>query len=240
MLNHLELHQQDVHIWLAELTMSSAEEKIYQSFLSEDELARAQRFRFPKHKQRFIAARATLRRILSYYLNETPAHFRFAYTDYDKPYLCKPENTLQFNLSHSESLAAYAITHDHAIGIDIEKMQTTYHAGIAQRYFSQTENSALSLLSPAEKAACFYRLWSRKEALIKAAGKGLAIPIASFTVSTKDIVETIHLEGQTWSLFPLNLHDDYQAAFATLQTVKHIYLWDFFNGEPRLNKVYSP
>lgn len=235
-----KLQPHDAHIWSTTFAIPLDAEEEWTALLSQDELERAKRFRFLTHQQRFIAARATLRRILSLYLACSPQHIRFAYSEHNKPYLCMPDTALQFNISHSDDMAAYAFTLHHAIGIDIEKIQASYEERIATRYFSQQENIALTQLSAEEKSTGFYRLWSRKEAIIKAVGKGLAMPMASFSVAAKDVMETISLEDQVWSLIPLSLHADFKSAFATSQVVKHIYLWDFFNREPRLNKVYSP
>ena len=224
------IQSHDVHIWSTELTASPEQEE----HLNQDERNRANRFKFLKHRQRYIAARSMLRQILSFYLSCAPQDIHFAYTEHHKPYLSIPNNALQFNLSHSEDRAIYAFTLQHAIGVDIEKVQASYNKSVAQRFFSPQENEALEHLSPKENSIGFYRIWSRKEAIIKAVGKGLVIPIASFSVAVSDVVETISLENDEWSLIPLTIHEDFQAALATNQRVHQIYYWELFDNNPSL------
>src|SRR5208337_2334031 len=71
-----ELKQNDVHVWLASLGVSSIQMEILQNSLAVDELRRAKRFRFPEDKNNFIAARALLRTLLGKYLNMKPGDIR--------------------------------------------------------------------------------------------------------------------------------------------------------------------
>lgn len=230
---HIKPHE--IHVWSIALRLSDDQEKKQLAILSDDEEERAGRFYFPIHRQRFIAAHAALRQILSLYVNLAAKDIVFGYTEYKKPYLQTPEATrLQFNLSHSDDLAVCAITLDHAVGIDIEKVEDTDKQDIAARFFSPRENAYLAGLSQPEKTISFYRLWSRKEALLKAIGKGLFIPLSSFTVSLHDEKETITLENETWSLHTLPHYLGYQSAVASNQDKIQICHWDFLaHGTPK-------
>lgn len=223
---HIKPHE--VHIWTAHLDSIKFEHKQF-SVLSPDELERANRFKFSIHRQRFIIARLILRCILSKYLHTPAAEIQFAYI-HKKPHIQLPKDTnLQFNLSHSVDIAVYAFTSHHDIGIDIEQIQDTFNAAVAKRYFSHEENLSFAKLTSEEQIVAFYRLWSRKEALIKACGKGLSIPLSSFSVSVHDVEEQIDLENQRWTLIPLNLVDGYQSALATNQKVDKLLFWNFFD-----------
>ena len=87
--NQLALTNNQVHVWRAKLDLSANEIARLETLLSEDEKLRANRFRFPQHKRRFIAARAILREILSYYLKINSDALRFEYGSRGKPRLAK-------------------------------------------------------------------------------------------------------------------------------------------------------
>jgi 4'-phosphopantetheinyl transferase len=225
----MQITPHEIHIWTADLTLTQTEESKKFELLSADERERANRFHFPIHKQRFIAARSQLREILHLYLAIPPQDIIFSYDEHHKPHLQHSDSIpLQFNLSHSEHIAVFAFTLHHAIGIDIEKIQDDFNFAVAQRYFSKEENTALMQLPSQEKNAAFYRIWARKEAIIKAVGKGLAIPLSTFSVSLSQHKEVITFDHQDWSLIPLSIHPEYESAVATNQTVKKICSWKFF------------
>jgi 4'-phosphopantetheinyl transferase len=221
----MQLNPNDVHVWSIDLMTQPEQEKELLALLNPDEIARAERFRVALPRQRFITARGTLRRILSLYLNMPPQNITLAYNEYKKPYLLPLNLSLQFNLAHSHDKAVYALGLHHAIGIDIEKIRQTYNTAIAKRYFSPKENAALINLSKNEAKMGFYRLWSRKEALVKAIGKGLSFPFAAFSVAASDVSETIVLEDKIWTLLPLFIHPEYACALATHQIVKTVSYW---------------
>lgn len=227
----MRLEPNEIHVWSSDLTIppKQAEKKL--ALLSSNECERAKRFRFPIHGRRFIAARSTLRHILSLYLNISPNEIEFGYAEHKKPYLHIPNlpipnnPRLQFNLAHSHDIAIYAFTLSYAVGIDIEKIKETYDPAVAERFFSPHEFKDLMKLPSKDRITTFYRIWSRKEAVIKAVGKGLSIPLSTFSVSSNDVSETITIEHEAWSLIPLSIHPDYQSALASNQIVKKISYW---------------
>lgn len=234
----MQLEPNEIHVWSTELaiTRELEAEKLLQ--LSVDERERAERFRFPIHKSRFIAARSTLRQILCLYSGILPEDLSFAYTKHNKPHLLTPANSpIQFNMSHSDNMAIYAITLNHKVGIDIEKVQATFNQAVAERFFSKQEYTYLIQQPENEQLATFYRIWSRKEAIIKAVGKGLSIPLSSFSVAVTAVSETISLEGETWSVTPLFIHPDYQSALASNQLIKKISFWRFNEHGHKLDTI---
>jgi 4'-phosphopantetheinyl transferase len=229
----MRIHANEVHIWSASLLITSEQESADLELLSADEIKRAQQFHFRMHKRRFIAARALLRKLLAYYLSVAPQEIQFAYTEYKKPYVIHA-TPLQFNLSHSHELALYAFTLHHSVGIDIEKIRAQYTESVAKRFFSPEENKNLLQLAGQERTQGFYRIWARKEALIKALGKGFSLPTAIFSVSAQAIHEKIKLEGQIWSLLSLLTEDGFEAALATNQRLHLISYWQFVGQKPKL------
>ena len=165
----------EIHVWRARLDDDVGDLEPFSAILSEEESVRAARYLFEKDRKRFILRRSLLREILSRYLNTEPARLRFAYGPHGKPALAFPcQDDFQFNLSHSEGLAVYAVTRVGAVGVDIERVRVIREAEqIAARYFSPQETAGW-LSSPSDRLAeSFLRYWSRKEARLKVNGRGI-------------------------------------------------------------------
>lgn len=151
--------------------------------LSSDERERAARFHFDIHRNRYVNARRALRYVLGDRLGMDPADLRFEYAANGKPSL--PGSELRFNVSHSAGYALIAVAQDRELGVDVEEIRPKDDLlALARRFFSPAEHTALEHAPAAEIAAIFYRVWTRKEAYLKACGDGLSLALDSFTVST--------------------------------------------------------
>ena len=156
------------------------------SWLSSDEIARAERFRFERHRRAFVLGRAALRALLGSYMGIVPSDVRFVYGLHGKPALADATSALRFNASNSGDLAACAFTRGCEIGVDIEQYRGVRDLEhIAHRFFSPEEAREVLELAEAEKAPGFFNCWTRKEAYIKAMGGGLSIPLDSFRVTLR-------------------------------------------------------
>lgn len=182
----LLLKKNEVHVWRVSLDIQSGDFEHLQRFLVDEELERANRFYFEKERRRWVAARALLRILLGRYLDVDPDKLRFLTNGYGKPLLIYPSSgaRLHFNLSHSRELALYAFAYDRQIGIDVEYMRADVdYSELATYHFSAHERAVLSALPETLQKEAFFLCWSRKEAYIKARGKGLSIPLDQFDVS---------------------------------------------------------
>ena len=215
----MHIQKNTIHIWSADIKISDENEQHLRQILSTDENLAANKFKFPIHRKRYIAARSILRRILSDYVQQDPEKIVFKYSEKKKPYL---NSKIQFNVSHSEDLVVYAFTLEHPIGIDIEYMDADLHLDIAKRFFSKKENQLLQSLSDELRIEYFYRIWARKEALIKATGKGFTIPISTFSVNPEKKAEQLLLDNQTWEVRPLSINHNFQTAVATYPPIEEI------------------
>ena len=185
-LGELRLSDLEVHVWQASLNVSKSLVQRLQQFLSEEEIVRASSFVFERDRHHFIVARGILRAILSRYLRVDPHYIRFDTNAYGKPSLDLPrcEPRLNFNLAHSHELALYVFTYAREVGIDVEYMRADFDfEELAKHSFSLYEQSILRALPEEAKQQAFFRCWTRKEAYIKAKGKGLSIPLDLFDVS---------------------------------------------------------
>lgn len=192
--------------------------------LSLDEQERGQRFRFDRHRRRFIVARASLRQILGRYTGEDCHNLVIETGRYGKPFLAG--NTmmpdLAFNVTHSGELALIAVALDRQVGVDVERVRVIEDAdAIAKQYFSLGECASLITLEDGQRHRGFLDCWTRKEAFIKAIGEGLTFPLDDFQVSLDPAApaQLLYLKGvpdpaRHWSLFAFEPEAGYVAALA--------------------------
>ena len=172
----LTLTETEIHVWQANLALSPKDCQQLAQTLSADERARAERFRFPRDRDRFIVSRGTLRALLGRYLNTSPARVQFCYGDKGKPALAEPLASvgLEFNLSHSEDLMVCAIAYQQPIGIDLEYLRPVADLeNLTQRFFTPREHAAIHALEGDRRLRSFFQHWTCKEAVLKATGNGL-------------------------------------------------------------------
>lgn len=220
----LKLWKNHVHVWRAELDLATSEiEKLAQT-LSPDEVERANRFYFERDKKYFIAGRGILRTILGEYLDLNPAEIEFSYSARGKPSLANThgDQTLYFNLSHSQGLALYGVSRDFNLGIDLEYIRPMSDIdNLARRFFCQREYTAIASLPDCEKQGAFFQAWTAKEAYLKATGDGLAGGLAEVEVSLipGEVPGFLSISGNSqtalsWSLYQIIPRPDYMAALA--------------------------
>jgi len=180
----LVIGPQEVHLWRANLHLQQTALSALWSVLSAGERQRASRINSPFGSERQIAARGQLRVILSRYVDLPPERLRFSYGPQGKPALPSPHGGVRFNLSHSGDLLVCAVSGNGEIGVDIEFIRPDRDPlGIARRFFTAGESADLAALPATLRCAAFYRTWCRKEAFIKALGRGLASELSRFRVS---------------------------------------------------------
>ncbi len=218
----LTISKDHVHVWYVSLDQSESLLQRLAQTLSEEEQKRADRFHFRKDRDHFIVARGVLRDILSHYLKRDPEELFFHYNDYGKPALGKTFSELDFNVSHSGKVALYAVTCRREVGIDVEQIRPDFAGeSIAKRFFSPAEVAVFSVLDAHEKKEAFFSCWTRKEAFIKATGKGVSFGLDNFDVSLEHDKPAALLsvkgdkeEASRWSLKNLEIQPDYKAALA--------------------------
>jgi 4'-phosphopantetheinyl transferase len=229
----LHLALDDVHVWWASLCLSQKDITPWMAHLSEDELERADRYRFAQDRTRFIVGRALLRALIGQYL-DTTSQIRLAYGPYGKPYLADAGDDLTFSLAHSENLAVYAFTRKRAIGVDLERMRPLLDmCDIAARFFSPREAQDLAALPKPQQLEAFYHVWTCKEAYLKALGAGLLFPLNEFDVAVNPQKPAKLLgvgwacadEPDQWTLLKLASPAQYAAALSVQGPVARILCW---------------
>ena len=236
-LERVILRKDEVHVWRASLDAELPRLEGHLNVLSSDERERADRFRFPRDRRHFIAARGLLRAILARYLKMRPGDLRFQYRPAGKPALFGGSGAepLSFNLSHSHGLALYAIACGRQVGVDLERIRPDIsHDRIARRFFSTREIAALTALPGEQRNRMFFYLWTSKEAFIKATGEGLALLLNEFDAlplpGESRVLLTIHknaTEGARWALRKLDVGRHYASALAVEGSGWRLRCWDW-------------
>lgn len=185
----MHLREEVVPVWIVPLSIEPRTRVQETSVLSRAEIDRAERFIFEKDRLAYVHSHVALRCILGGYLNTDPSSLRFSETARGKPYLAgaHASSGLYFSLSHTHGLALCALAFGREVGVDAEAMDRAIDVqAVARRTYSPDEQNALLGLTGAEQRAAFFRIWTRKEAFVKACGGGLDEHTGDFTVSCAD------------------------------------------------------
>jgi len=223
----------EIHVWRAGLDWAPGALSAAADSLCPDERERAARLRLPAHRDAFVAARAFLRAVLARCLGADPAALRFGTTAHGKPYLVETSVPLHFNLAHSGSVALLAVAVDAAVGIDVERVRTDLDLdGIARRFFRPEESAALEALPAARRTDAFFAVWTRKEALLKALGKGIAGGVDRYGVTVDPAAPARVIaaaggpgEAARWWVVDLAAGSGYRAALAAPATPSRVLTW---------------
>ncbi len=170
----LILRNEELHLWRFKLNCTPQNLVTCTALLHPEEILRAERLLDFRKKTQFIVARACLRRILGIYLNITPVQIGFQYNKHGKPALAEVHrSSLCFNLSHSGYWGVLAILKAAAVGADIELVDLDLdYIQVGANYFKHREQQCLEQYPIERQRRGFYRLWTRKEALMKMYGTG--------------------------------------------------------------------
>ncbi len=177
----------EVHVWCFDTRLGSENSLSHlKQVLSPTETEKAQRFIHLAHQQRAIYARGILRVLLSRYLNLNPAEIILTQNDYGKPMLDPMHGEFAFNLSHSGDWIVYAFAARGCLGIDIEECEEKEDfVALTKHFASDVEIQAIQQVDNSDRNARFYRLWTAKEAVIKAIGKGFYADTRKFSVECR-------------------------------------------------------
>lgn len=185
------------------------------NFLSADEKDRVERYKFNKDKTSYTLARGKLRSILTNYIDIKPCSIIFSYGEFGKPELVKEQNikNIQFNVSHSGEYIIIGISESGAIGVDVEKVSEDIDLpSISERFFSADEAVYLNNLSKDKGLKSFFKVWTQKEALIKANGKGLSFGLNSWSTKPEEDSYLIYIDDKKYSVTNIDITDEYYGA----------------------------
>lgn len=177
------------------------------------------------------AGRTPLRQVLAGYLGTTPERIGLLEDEHGRPRLDpRHRSPLDFNWSHSGERAVLAIARNLTPGIDLERVRERPRAlAIAERYFSAAETRMLSELAPPQRSQAFLQLWTAKEAVLKAHGRGIAFGLHRLDIhSAPSQLSLQRFEGEdvsAWQLQALPVDAAHVAALAWRGEPRRIRLW---------------
>ncbi|WP_316978800.1 4'-phosphopantetheinyl transferase family protein [Shumkonia mesophila] len=201
----------DVTLWRIPLPEKSPGPQAW-ALLDDRERQRAERFIHDRDRHRFVAAHAGLRLALAAETGQPPRALGFTATPGGKPQL--ERHALSFNLSHSGAIAVVATCRGSAVGVDVEMAGRLRDLdGLAGMVMTPDEQARFAVLPQDLRQVAFMRVWTRKEALLKADGRGLTYDPRKVEVDIDDGAErTVVLEGISWTLRDVALAPDLAAA----------------------------
>jgi 4'-phosphopantetheinyl transferase len=215
----MQLNPGEIHIWYS--TIDERYEKLLtNSFLSVNEKRNAARFSYDIDSYLFTVRHNLLRIILGDYLSCDPLKIKFNSNHYQKPHIVHPNTNIHFNISVSSNRFVAVFCKYATIGIDIELIrQIDDIKQLSYDYFTKAEIEWITTQPESILNAAFFYLWSKKEALVKAIGKGLSINLNTIDVLSDSPIE---YGDNVWNIMPLTLFDDCKAAMAINNTLSKI------------------
>ena len=210
----------EVHVWHG--TLGAIPEPV-----SPAEEARARAMRSAPRRHEFLVCRGALRRILAGVLDVAPLAVPILEGAHGKPRLASGHSpprrrpAVGFNMSHSGERFVVAVAFGMEPGVDVERIRPRRSlARLTRRFFSPAEQRAVAFAS--DPLDAFYRVWARKEAVIKADGRGVSIGLGRFDVTAGESPDLLEArwegaapnEASHWSLHSLKSGPGYAAALA--------------------------
>ncbi len=228
-----QIPSDEVHLWRASLDVSDQLAAELRVLLDHDELKRADRFRVPHAARRFIAARAVLRTLLGRVTGTDPAGVKFEYGERGKPSVA---GAPQFNASDSGDTVVVAMAPSE-IGVDIEGLRPVSNRDrLARRICTGFELEQLAAIPEPEADAWLLRLWTFKEAALKAIGLGLPGGLRNVSVDLRPgqppQLRKLREHRDGWSLLTAEVHQDLLCSIVVRGTG-----WRLINREFLLQSV---
>jgi 4'-phosphopantetheinyl transferase len=166
----------------------------YRELLDADERARHDRYRHERDRNLHLTARLMTRTVLSRCMpGISPREWKFRPGPHGKPEIARPQmhsDEWHFNVTHTEGVVVLAVAQGSPVGVDVESSGRPMNfEGLARRFFAPEEAAVIEAADEGQRAALFYRIWTLKEAYVKAIGKGLAHPLNAFWFDPPDRFE---------------------------------------------------
>ena len=213
-----KLVDNSIHIWCANLDQPGEVVSGFYSILSDNEKTKIKKYISKGLRSRHIVSTGLARVLISNYTTYKPNDIIFKYNEFGKPFVSPDSNgnNLFFNLSHSYNYVVYVFTRNMPIGIDVEKVKELADMeGVVDLCFSESEKKWFSKVSSDKKEEIFYKIWTAKEAYIKAIGKGFSFSPKRISlgqqIENRLFVKEIEGNGDNnlWKLITFNPYPDF-------------------------------
>jgi 4'-phosphopantetheinyl transferase len=228
-------------VWRGRLDRNEDELARDQRLLSADELVRAGRFVKAADRARYCAARAFVRRVLATYAGVPPTALHFRYGPQGKPDLAGVGTGIGFNISHSGDWVLCAVAPARHVGVDVETLRHDLRAAELDGVLTADEREVLAKTPPAERAAAGLRIWTRKEAVVKAMGVGLSHALDRLNVGLDDdVIRTPVHPVAWWRIADVSPEPGYAGSVAVEDGAWRVLRWDGPPTDPPSAVVVRP
>ncbi len=223
------MNSDSIQIWYGDIAADDAHYQHYWPVLDAAEQAHAGNIKNDLSRKCYVEARGRLRNLLAQILNEAPDKINIKKAEHGKPYLAdRPD--LAFNLSHSAGAMVVAAAWNCRLGVDMERCRPrTGLTGLAGKCFAEEEIAYWQQLPEEQKTVGFYRFWTRKEAFVKATGRGIALGLTQCVVNPENQdgflrVPADYGRASTWHALDLVLGQDVCSALVTDKDIVRVSL----------------
>ncbi len=204
-----------VDVWCLPLLVPPADAARLARLLPAGENACLDRIASRARRQRACIAWASRRSILARYLRCNPDEVAIVRHGRGAPTVDASGHPLHVSLSHSEDWMLLAVSRVHRVGVDIERIDPDADVvRLARRFFTTDEAAALSVLPEDEARRVFFRIWTRKEAVLKGLGGGVPSRLRAVPVGADEGRRVVRIGVSDWMLHDLAAPADYAAALA--------------------------
>ena len=221
-----------VEIWYGNITAEDAHYQAFWRILDDAEQAQAGKLKNALLHKRYVEVHGRLRNVLAKTLNQLPEKIRIKNAEHGKPYLADyPE--LAFNLSHSADRLMIAIGWNCQLGVDMEICKQRINlSGLVDKCFAEEEAAYWTKLPETQKNQEFYRFWTRKEAFVKATGRGIGLGLNHCVINPDNPIEFLRVPGNwgnasAWHVLDIDLGEGICSALVTDKKFSVIRLMDF-------------
>jgi len=224
----------NVDLWHGELAVVESAYQHYWPLLDATERTHAGKLANPLLRQRYVEVHGRLRGVLSRYLGQPPEQINIKKAPHGKPYLADYPG-LAFNLSHTANNLMIAVAQNCQLGVDIEHCKPRSNlALLVGKCFADVEAAYWHQLPESEKTVAFYCFWTKKEAFVKATGRGIALGLKACVIDPANPGMFLNLPddyGQTsaWRIADINLPcgQPLCGALVRNKAIANINLFDF-------------
>lgn len=213
----------EARVWRVDLDAGADALAAATSLLAAPERARVEEVRRPESRRRRTVARGALRIVLARALRTGPHDVAIEPGEHGKPHVAAPPAELRFSVAHSGDLALIALHPRCAVGVDLERIaESGRRRGLARRIAAQSEAAELDREVDARGERALYERWVAKEAILKAAGVGLSLPMDAIVLRREAdgrlgvvaLGPGLRAVGRCLALTALELEDAHVAALA--------------------------
>lgn len=217
----------EIKLWHGDIAALEADYPYHWRILDATEQHHANAFKNERLRRRYVEIHARLRLVLADVTNAAPGQLRIHKAEYGKPYLPDYPD-LAFNLSHTGNKMVVAMAYNCELGVDIEQCKPRKSlAALVDKCFSQKEKSYWQQLPESQQTHAFYQFWVRKEAFVKATGRGIALGLNQCAINPKNHNEFLTIpeaygKASEWLIQDIDMGESIRGALVVSQQQEYI------------------